>query len=906
MNAAAAECARERRREDVRRSTLYGIDFVEVGANQTTLDVHFLGKAPADLGVRNLRIAGGAPVTITAIRFEREPDPAFDDWLEIDVDRPGDGSVYTLEIVDPPSGGKQDDEPMAGFDPLFASAAFSFKASCPSDLDCCAPHACPPAALPAPDIDYLAKDYDSFKRLILDRLALTMPDWHEAHAPDIGVMLVELLAYAGDQLSYCQDAVATEAYLNTARLRISLRRHARLVDYAMHEGCNARAWISVAAEQDTPLDLSNVAFCTAFQGAPDTPVLQLAQLAGSPPGGFEWFEPLWPDRSRTITLRAAHNAIPFYTWGDCACCLPAGSTRATLLDRWLSVDTGAPRSTGESTEPAAPAARPRALNVQPGDVLIFEEMIGPRTGEPADADPTHRQAVRLTRVTPSIDPLYDADAGGRPVVEIEWCAQDALRFPLCLSAVMPAPDCACRDGISVARGNVLLVDHGTHAGETLGPVPQASGGATCATDCEPARSIRPPARFAPALDGVPLTFAEPLKGACCAIDMIAQDPRRALPEVVLCEVAPNGAQPRPTPGVATSGDTAPDEARSDATSRDPRNAVIWTPAADLLDSGPDDRRFVVEIDDDGVAHLRFGDGTAGRAPDAGTTFAAHYRLGNGPAGNVGAESIRHLVFLSTETGTETLTPRNPLPATGGAAPETAAEVRMFAPHAFRTTLERAITADDYATLAADNARRFAERPAARCAMPVVRLQGAKASLCWNGSWYEARVAVDPQGGGAVDDALADEMRTYLARYRRIGHDLQIAAPDYVPLDLGLSVCVMPGYQRAHVKAALLDVLGDGVLPDGRLAMFAPDSQAFGQGVYVSRIVAAAQAVAGVTDVRVTRLRAYVPNTPAPTATPDDVPPNGVLTLGPSQIARLDARPGGRRQGRLTLLMRGGS
>src|SRR2546427_6685807 len=46
----------------------------------------------------------------------------------------------------------------------------------------------------------------------------------------------ELLAYVGDYLSYQQDAVATEAYLGTARRRVSVRRHARLVDYLVHDG----------------------------------------------------------------------------------------------------------------------------------------------------------------------------------------------------------------------------------------------------------------------------------------------------------------------------------------------------------------------------------------------------------------------------------------------------------------------------------------------------------------------------------------------------------------------------------------------------------------------------------------------------------------------------------------------
>ena len=58
-------------------------------------------------------------------------------------------------------------------------------------------------------------------------------------------MLAELIAYVGDRLSYQQDAVATEAYLETARSRVSLRRHALLVDYHVHDGCNARAWIQL-------------------------------------------------------------------------------------------------------------------------------------------------------------------------------------------------------------------------------------------------------------------------------------------------------------------------------------------------------------------------------------------------------------------------------------------------------------------------------------------------------------------------------------------------------------------------------------------------------------------------------------------------------------------------------------
>ena len=203
-------------------------------------------------------------------------------------------------------------------------------------------------------------------------------------------------------------------------------------------------------------------------------------LAKAPAGSCTIFAPLWPNSTQTITLRQAHNEIRFYTWGDCACCLPTGTTSATLAD-------------------FATGATQRILTLNPGDILIFEEVIGPRTGNPADADPSHRQAVRLVTVAKDVDPLFNHDAGGLPILRITWCAEDALTFPLCLSAMMPAPDCTCRDGISVARGNVLLVDQGYTVTEALGSVPTDSSAPTCATDCAPSTIVLTAGPFCPAL-----------------------------------------------------------------------------------------------------------------------------------------------------------------------------------------------------------------------------------------------------------------------------------------------------------------------------------------------------------------------------------------------------------------------
>src|SRR5215203_3337282 len=89
----------------------------------------------------------------------------------------------------------------------------------------------------SPDINYLARDFTTFRQLMLDHLSVLVPGWTEESPADLGHVLVDLLAHSADLLSYFQDAAATEAYLGTARLRRSISRHARTLDYFIHEGC---------------------------------------------------------------------------------------------------------------------------------------------------------------------------------------------------------------------------------------------------------------------------------------------------------------------------------------------------------------------------------------------------------------------------------------------------------------------------------------------------------------------------------------------------------------------------------------------------------------------------------------------------------------------------------------------
>src|SRR5439155_3739265 len=121
----------------------------------------------------------------------------------------------------------------------------------------------------------------------------------------------------------------------------------------------------------------------------------------------------------------------------------------------------------------------------------------------------------------------------------------------------------------------------------------------------------------------------------------------------------------------------------------------------------------------------------------------------------------------------------------------------------------------------------------------------------------------------------------------------------VPLEIEMTICVLPQYLRGHVEAALLDVFSNRTLPNGQLGFFHPDNLTFGQGIYLSRLVATAQAVTGVQSVLVTKFQRLF-------AAPDGVAlESGVLTLNPSEVAQLANDPSFPENGRLTLTLGGG-
>jgi hypothetical protein len=849
-------CCDENRRAAVdAHGTLNGVDYLEVLdldaptgiPRQRTLMVRLLKPVPAGLTPDNVRIEGGERVRDVGVEWVAVADfapeePAFfaavdqaDHVLLVRTDSAGDFTTYTLRLVR----ATDDPRPPVDFDPRLSEVRFGFKVECPSDFDCRPKRVCPEEPDSPPDIDYLAKDYTSFRRLMIDRVSQLVPGWRARTAADLGVTLVELLAYTADHLSYWQDAVATEAYLETARRRTSLRRLARLVDYSVHDGCNARAWVQLrVAGGPVDLDPQSVRLYTSVPGAPDRIAPDTPDDTAAQRHRPEVFEPM-----HSATLRDAHNELSFYTWGDERCCLPAGATRATL--------------------------RKHLPDLRAGDVLLFVEALGPLTGQPEDADLEHRHAVRLSGVqafdgaAQLTDPLT-----AQAITEIEWQADDALPFPLCISARTDEEHGGqLVEDVSVVLGNVVLCDHGrTVDEEPLGTVPPPRLHYPADRDaqhCAPARPVPVPPRFRPSVRETPLTrhgtvVRSTVENGVRETERVSFDPDRSARRAFKWQMA----------------DVIPDitlQSKKGALTED------WISRAELLSSSAADPHFVVETEHDGTVALRFGDDIHGVRPDEGTSFTATYRVGNGMAGNVGAQTIVHVV---TDDG-RIASAVNPMAARGGTDPETAAQIRRSAPEAFRTQ-QRAVTPADYAEVTGRHDG----------------VQRAAASLRWTGSWHTVFITVDRDGGEPLEATFTGSLARHVDRYRMAGHDLRFDEPVYVSLELDLFICVGPNNFRSDVRTGLLEVLGSGVLADGRRGLFHPDNFSFGQTVYLSPVYAAAREIPGVESVHVTHFSRQGRDE----TTPRD---DGFLTLGPLEIARLDNDQNFPEHGVLRLELSGG-
>ena len=189
-----------------------------------------------------------------------------------------------------------------------------------------------------------------------------------------------------------------------------------------------------------------------------------------------------------------------------------------------------------------------------------------------------------------------------------------------------------------------------------------------------------------------------------------------------------------------------------------------------------------------------------------------YRVGNGAAGNVGAEALRHIVPATRGARDRACATRCRRAA--ASSPKRSRRCGQRRPHAFRAQ-ERAVT-PEATTRRSPSATRSVQRAAATLPLDRQLAHGLRHRR-------PARAARD------VDDAFERELRALLERYRMAGHDLEIDAPRFVPLEIELSVCVRPDYFRGDVRRALLRALQQPrAARTAGAGVFHPDNFTFGQ------------------------------------------------------------------------------
>ncbi len=776
------------------QSAITGIDFVAVHGDQVTLDVFFFHDPsvvlPA-LAATDFTITGQdepgipivGPLAIVAIDGRNA--------VQLTVARPGGFGRYWLTL----------DLDHTLLDPFFGRIEVDFKAACERKLDCAAPpHECPPGEPDDIVVDPAARDFWSLRHALLDFASLRHPGWKDRLEADAGVMIVELLAAMGDELAYYQDRVAREAQFGSASQRRSIRRHVRLVDYGLHDGLGARGRVAVESSVDawrdvvagTPVWASGDGTAIGFEVGD-----RLADALATPPTPYR--------------IHARRNRVPAHVWdGDVpdlhaphrplpAACLPVGSTSLHVVGKLEAFFAA-------------------------GDQVFLT------TVPPADERdvPARTLLVTLTGARDEIDPL----AASPDVTRLTWREPTPVELDLTWTFVL---------------GNTAPVTAGITRRATFSIGPNLRSYPSAVERVGANQSIA----FLHTLPtrGPTPTTAVPGDGIWPfledqAVVRLGDDPREAIPEVALHQVATHDAV-----ALGQPWDWRPSLVGPNSSESQDRHFV--------LDDGTWDRAIGFQRLGGEVVHrdyltgtgstIRFGDGELGRMPPRGNAavgqevfYRATYRLGNGVRGNLPAGVLRHADPTTTLAYADLVPPvafiaavTNPLPIAGGVEPETLAQAKRDAPEEFRAVTHRAVRPEDF-----DEAARR---------LPWVQQAGTR--FRWTGSWSTAFTAADPR---ALPELPIDQRRglgRHLDRVRMTGREVHVLAPRYADLELDLIVCVEAHAYPAEVVAGIVRALlgRRGLRPIA--GFFDPDRFTFGTPLDRSELEAWIQRVPGVRAVK---------------------------------------------------------
>lgn len=247
----------------------------------------------------------------------------------------------------------------------------------------------------------------------------------------------------------------------------------------------------------------------------------------------------------------------------------------------------------------------------------------------------------------------------------------------------------------------------------------------------------------------------------------------------------------------------------------------WTYSSHLIDNGPLDHVFTIFTAPNNVMYIVFGDNVNGYVPPLGSPITATYVVGMGAQGNVGAGTI--MQAMTAIPGVTAVT--NPSAANGGADPESLASIQQAAPAALKA-LDRAVTVEDFATLALQTSKSVQWAAAIEMTYQLVNLY------------------IAPTAGGPPSSTLVQQVLGYLAPRQMANTTVTPLPPTYVDVNITVEVVVFPNYGNITVQNAVVSALTN---------LFAQSQTGFGFRVSVGLVYQTILAVPGVNYAFVTSM-----------------------------------------------------
>ncbi len=596
--------------------------------------------------------AGDAEGQVQVDSSNAPPQPAIEmpdpnqPILKLIVKPIGDYSTYTLELHS--SAVDSANPPL--FDPLFSEINFKFRPGCFNAN--CAPEweVAPADGVQEPTIDYLAKDYESFRLTMIAAMMKRVPEWEATSEADLDMVLLELFSAAADELSDYQDRVMTEAFFASCRKRVSVARHSRLMDYHIHQGNQASTWLALEIGHETgQKQFELVEGLKVWAGESKFDETGKKEEADSSVVFIS-------RRENPQIVQQLLNSIGLYTWSETVPVLKAGSTQADVqLYRRLYFD-------GTSILPANNKTSVEAVQnlIREGKIerLLIQERLNPTTGLFAGRDPAKRQLLKLLPGEKGATAMFDP-IENEWFVRVRWEKTDALRRDYCFTVDCPAP-VGKVENVSLFHGNLIEVFHG----RTAKTIFKEKNEELIFKPDEPLEFYYERTRW----------------GAICR-----------LPELALAyqkTISGGDAPPFSTLKIKIEGD-------------------FWDEVPGLIHSDDSDENgdhFVVETDENRRSLIRFGNGTNGKELPDNAAVNCDYQFGEPLEGNIGADVLVNFDVDSVFSFPNTLQIRkcwNPFDVTDGKDREPVAEIIRRVPEAYRSRQLRAVTLADYVARAGE-------------------------------------------------------------------------------------------------------------------------------------------------------------------------------------------------------------